>query len=93
MTEVLKVHEAAEIAKVSTKTIYRALDNCELVAYKVGRAIRIDREDFDHWLRSSPAREELVQRGRVRRPRRLPTSPSALSVARMRDQDQHDEAA
>lgn len=92
----LKIHEAAELANVSTKTIRREIDRCALIAYRVGRAVRIDREDFDAWFRGTPAgreRASLVPRSPVQRPRRLPTTAAEISVAKMKAQLEQHEAA
>jgi putative molybdopterin biosynthesis protein len=47
--------EAARVANVSRKTIYREVERGELPARHVGRQIRIDPADFDYYLeRSGP---------------------------------------
>jgi excisionase family DNA binding protein len=42
--------EAARLANVSTKTIYREVDRGVLPALHAGRQLRIDPLDFRHWL-------------------------------------------
>lgn len=41
----LSVAEAAELLKVSTRTIRRAIDSGRLPAYRIGGLIRINRAD------------------------------------------------
>lgn len=87
----LKIAEAAELANVSTKTIRRAITAGELRAYAVGRAHRIERDDFEAWFRANPVqaqpREFFSQLPKARPRRAEVTTPAALSVARMRNQD------
>ena len=47
----LTVDEAAEILRVSTKTIYKLIDENALPAVKVGRAFRIAKADIINYLR------------------------------------------
>ena len=47
----LTVDEAAEILRVSTKTIYKLIDEKALPAVKVGRAFRIAKADIISYLR------------------------------------------
>jgi excisionase family DNA binding protein len=42
--------EAAELANVSRKTVYREIDRCALPALHVGRQLRIDPADFRQYL-------------------------------------------
>lgn len=42
----LRVEEAAELLKVSTRTIYRMINDSELPAVRVGNKWRIRREDL-----------------------------------------------
>jgi excisionase family DNA binding protein len=51
--EYLKPEELADEIKVSTRTVYRAIECGDLSALRVGqhgRAIRIARADVDRWL-------------------------------------------
>jgi len=50
MGEWYSVKEAAEIVKVSSDTILRAITEIELKASKVGRAWRIKEEDLQTYL-------------------------------------------
>ena len=48
--------DAARLAKVSRDTIYREIERGALPALHVGRLLRIDPDDFTHYLRDrSPA--------------------------------------
>ena len=74
MNRHLTVHQAAEELGVSHKTIRRAIDAGQLPALRVGRALRIERVDFEAWretLRYVPAG------GGPPRPRR-PSPPRAV---------------
>jgi putative molybdopterin biosynthesis protein len=42
--------DAARIASVSRETIYREIERGELRARHVGRQLRIDPDDFQHYL-------------------------------------------
>lgn len=93
MTDYLSVQQAAELANLSDKTIRRAIAAGDLEAFRVGRAIRLRTPDVQAWVEADPVRPSLVPGlERQPRPRRLPTTASAVSVARMRDQDQHEAA-
>jgi excisionase family DNA binding protein len=53
MSEYLKPEELADELKISTRTVYRAVDKGELSALRVGeggRSIRITRAGVDRWL-------------------------------------------
>jgi len=45
--------EAAALANVSRKTIYREVDRGALPVLRVGHQIRIDPADFRHYLREA----------------------------------------
>jgi excisionase family DNA binding protein len=47
--------EAARVANVSRKTIYREIDRGVLPAYHVGRQLRVDPADFARYLDRSAA--------------------------------------
>ncbi len=52
-SEYLRPDELADELKISTRTVYRAVDKGELSALRVGqggRSIRITRADVDRWL-------------------------------------------
>jgi excisionase family DNA binding protein len=55
-TVLLTPSEAARLAQVSRDTIYREIDRGVLPAPHVGRLLRIDPDDFRHYL----ARERAV---------------------------------
>jgi excisionase family DNA binding protein len=66
---ILTVGEVAERFKLSTKTVYRALERGSLRAAKFGSAWRIRVEDADAWFEHCvPTRDS---RGEPRRPRRV----------------------
>jgi len=46
--------EAAELANVSRKTVYREIDRGELPALHVGRQLRIDPTDLSRYLGRMP---------------------------------------
>jgi excisionase family DNA binding protein len=48
-TEVLTTSEAAEDCNVSVRTIYRAIKNGKLKAYRLNKDFRIKREDLRAW--------------------------------------------
>ena len=47
------VKELAELLRVSPLTIYRLAVKGELASYKIGRAIRIRKTDYESFLRRS----------------------------------------
>jgi putative molybdopterin biosynthesis protein len=49
-TVLLTPTDAARLAKVSRDTIYREIDRGALPALHVGRQLRIDPDDFRHYL-------------------------------------------
>jgi excisionase family DNA binding protein len=60
--------DAAKYLGISQRTLYRLIDSGELVAYELGRVIRVRRADIDtfieQWLSSStvpPLRAELAR--------------------------------
>jgi putative molybdopterin biosynthesis protein len=46
----LSPREVAALAGVSLKTVYREVDRGALRAHRVGRQLRIDPVDFNHYL-------------------------------------------
>ncbi len=48
------VPEAAEYLGVVVRTVYRLIDTGEIRAYKVGRVIRMKRDDVDAFLNVAP---------------------------------------
>src|SRR5262245_42102408 len=59
--ELLKLPEAATIANLSTRTLRRAIHASErpLRHHRFGRAVRIERNDLDAWLRRHAAVPEV----------------------------------
>lgn len=51
--EVLTVEEAAAAIKVSKMTIYRIIDSGDLPHFRIGRSVRIRRDDFEHYLKAA----------------------------------------
>ena len=54
----LRPTEAAELAGLSTRAIYRAIQRGELRAVRLCSRLRIPREDFDEWIARSEVRVE-----------------------------------
>ena len=54
----LRPTEAAELAGLSTRAIYRAIQRGELRAVRLCSRPRIPREDFDEWIARSEVRVE-----------------------------------
>ena len=43
--------EVAELLKITKNTVYELIKRGELPAYKVGRKLRIDKEDIDNYIK------------------------------------------
>ncbi len=74
----LRPAEAADLAGLSTRAIYRAIARGELRAVRLCSRLRIAREDFDDWVARSAVQVEPppVMRTRVvPAPRVLPQAP------------------
>jgi excisionase family DNA binding protein len=54
----LRPREAAALAGLSTRAIYRAIDRGELRAVRLCSRLRIPREAFDEWIAASTVRRE-----------------------------------
>jgi excisionase family DNA binding protein len=54
----LRPAEAAELAGLSTRAIYRAIERGDLRASRLCSRLRIAREDFDDWVARSAVRVE-----------------------------------
>jgi excisionase family DNA binding protein len=54
--ELLTVEDVARILGVSTKTVYRMLDDGELKGIRVGRLWRVSQEDLDDYLHGDPVK-------------------------------------
>jgi excisionase family DNA binding protein len=54
----LRPVEAAELAGLSTRAIYRAIERGDLRASRLCSRLRIAREDFDDWVARSAVRIE-----------------------------------
>ena len=52
----LRVSEAAELAGLSTRAIYRAIERGELRAARLCSRLRIPRAAFDEWIEQSAVR-------------------------------------
>jgi excisionase family DNA binding protein len=48
--DLLKIPEAAEILKMGRSTVYKLISTKELPSIRIGRMIRISREDIDKFL-------------------------------------------
>lgn len=51
--EWLNTQEAASYLGITVRTLYRAIDEGKLVAYRMGRVIRIQKPDLESYLRAS----------------------------------------
>lgn len=49
----LSTKEAAEVLGVTQRTLYRLIDDGQLVAYQIGRVIRVQGEDIESYLQRS----------------------------------------
>ena len=49
----LTVWEIATTLKVSVETIYRYIKNKQITAYKVGKQLRVDKQEFNRFLQST----------------------------------------
>lgn len=52
MPEILTVKEAAQYLKLSVVTIRRLIKKGEIPHFKIGDAVRIDKQDLDKYLES-----------------------------------------
>ena len=51
--EWMNTQEAAAHLGITVRTLYRAIDEGKLIAYRMGRVIRIQKPDLDQYLESS----------------------------------------
>ena len=67
----MSVQTAAKELEVTTRTIYRFINDGKLAAYRIGRVYRIRREDLDSFLHAAALRpgdlDHLVDEGRTGR--------------------------
>lgn len=68
----LRPVEAADLAGLSTRAIYRAIQRGELRAVRLCSRLRIPRDDFDEWIARSAVRLETAPPPAAVRP--LPTT-------------------
>ena len=81
----LRVSEAAELAGLSTRAIYRAIERGELRAARLCSRLRIPREAFDEWIERSavrPPERPLAPPPPAPEPAPAPGSFRALLTAR-----------
>ena len=52
--EYLTIDDVADIAKMSTRTVRRAISRGEIPAYRVGGGLRIVQADVHAWMTSAP---------------------------------------
>lgn len=52
MQEFLTIDEVKEMLKVSKHTLYRYINAGKLKAYKLGKEFRIDKKDFEEFLKN-----------------------------------------
>lgn len=68
----MSVQSAARELEVTTRTIYRFINDGKLAAYRIGRVYRIRREDLDSFLDDAALQpgdlDHLVDDGRTTRP-------------------------
>jgi excisionase family DNA binding protein len=65
--ELLRVDEAAEILKVQADTVYRFIRRGILPCVKLGRTVRIDREELKRLIKGLPSQRaiELMHGGEL----------------------------
>jgi len=81
----LSTKEASERLGITLRSLYRFIDEGDLVAYKFGRVIRIQEQDVVHFIegsRISPGSlehlyPELKGNGRAKEHSQTPASPSS----------------
>ena len=93
----LRPTEAADLAGLSTRAIYRAIQRGELRAVRLCSRLRIPRDDFDEWIARSEVRVEpaptIGYASGTRDARELPQAPrrrgegSVVSVERVERKD------
>lgn len=74
----LGTREAAEELGISLRTLYRLIDDGAIVAYQIGRNLRIRRSDLDAFLESARVRPGALGGRRVHGASSM-TSQSLLS--------------
>jgi excisionase family DNA binding protein len=57
--ELLRVDEAAEILKIQADTVYRFIRRGVLPCVKLGRTVRIDREDLTRLIKGLPSQRAI----------------------------------
>lgn len=57
----LNAIEVAELLKITKNTVYELIKRGELPSYKVGRKLRIDREDVENYINSQKGSNTLVR--------------------------------
>ena len=63
--ELLTAQEAAELLKVKKATVYEMVKRGQIPAVKIGKQVRIDREDLQRMLQPGGAREQTMSQGIV----------------------------
>jgi len=84
----LRVSEAAELAGLSTRAIYRAIERGELRAARLCSRLRIPRTAFDEWIEQSAVRpaERQAERPGAYPPVPPPVPGSFLSLLAQREE-------
>ncbi len=84
----LRVSEAAELAGLSTRAIYRAIERGELRAARLCSRLRIPRTAFDEWIEQSAVRpaERLLARPDADLPARPPVPGSFRALLARREE-------
>lgn len=80
----LSPSEAAQIAGLSTRAIYRAIQRGELRAVRLCSRLRIPREGFEEWVQRGVVRAEP----RVVEVRLAPAAPARGSLRRLLAEDE-----
>lgn len=79
----LSVQNAAAELEVTTRTIYRFINDGKLAAYRIGRVYRIRRADMQEFLDASALQpgdlDHLVDDGRGNRPDDPPSTTNGMS--------------
>lgn len=56
LPDILTVPEIARFMKLSKVMIYKLIETGELPHYRIGRAVRVSREQFEQWLEAQKSR-------------------------------------
>lgn len=57
LPEVLTVSEVTDFLRVAKRTVYQEIETGRLGCFRVGRAIRVTREQLENYVRGNDARD------------------------------------